>query len=160
MSENTILSKYCGGCGFIKPVTEFGRHKNKPDGMQTQCKECIKKARQKWAKENPEKRRARKLRSKYGLTTEAYNDMLKGQGGKCKICGSKDPRNASYKYLVVDHCHTTGSVRGLLCDYCNVGLGRFEDDIERLKNAIKYLEKANEIQGQCGGSDLDRENGK
>ena len=45
--------------------------------------------------------------------------------------------------LVVDHCHKTGKIRGLICDSCNVGLGRFKDNIDNLKNAIKYLEKNN-----------------
>lgn len=53
---------------------------------------------------------------------------------KCEICHNKLP-------LAVDHCHKKGHVRGLLCNNCNNGLGRFQDNKEWLKNAIKYLEK-------------------
>ena len=134
--------KECKGCDTTKSKKDFNKHKNKPDGLQTQCRECIKKATKKWEKNNPEKNRKRKLMSNYGITTEQYNEMLEAQNNGCKICGSTDPRNKSYRYLCVDHCHHTGLVRGLLCDYCNVGLGRFEDDIDRLKKAVQYLRDA------------------
>ncbi len=54
---------------------------------------------------------------------------------KCSICGTTD------KKLKLDHCHKTGKMRGLLCHFCNVGIGLFKDDIAILKNAIIYLEK-------------------
>lgn len=57
------------------------------------------------------------------------------QSGKCLIC------NEIPKRLVVDHCHTSGKVRGLLCDHCNTGLGRFKDSPELLMAAIRYLKK-------------------
>jgi ribosomal protein S14 len=98
------------------------------------------KYRKEWAS-NPDNRRKRKLRTKYGLTLKCYDKMLKEQDNKCKICGSEETRNVKYEFLCVDHCHETGKVRGLLCDFCNVGLGRFEDDIERLGSAIKYLKE-------------------
>jgi hypothetical protein len=134
--------KYCGRCKQDLPFKAFNKNKRTKDGWQTQCRKCIKEQRQKWAKENPEKRRKRKLLANYGITTEQYNEMLEAQSHGCKICGSKDPRNKSYRYLVVDHCHQSGIVRGLLCDYCNVALGRFEDDIDRLKAAVQYLRDA------------------
>jgi len=148
--------KHCGRCKKDLLFTDFNKHANTHDGYQTQCRSCIKEQRQKWAVDNPEKRRKRKLWANYRLTTEDYNNMLIDQEYRCKICGTEETRNKAYKFFPVDHCHTTGTVRGLLCDYCNVGLGRFEDSIDRLKEAINYLETANEIQGQCGGSDLDR----
>jgi hypothetical protein len=136
--------KYCGGCEQQLPFDAFNRHSGKPDGYQTQCRKCIKKARQNWASNNPEKRRKRKLKANYNLTTEDYNNLLKEQNYVCAICGTKDTRNKNYTFLPVDHCHKTGKVRGILCDYCNVGLGRFEDDVERLKRAIDYLKKNSE----------------
>lgn len=72
--------------------------------------------------------------SKYGLTHKEYDGMFKSQGGKCKICGNK----FDYR-LHVDHCHTTGKVRGLLCRGCNTGLGQFQDDPRILREAINYL---------------------
>jgi hypothetical protein len=59
--------------------------------------------------------------------------MLAEQGGKCLLCDK--PAD------VVDHCHTTGAVRGLLCGSCNRGLGDFGENVQALKNAIRYLEK-------------------
>lgn len=59
------------------------------------------------------------------------------QGSKCKICGIH--QDELIKKLVVDHDHNTGIVRGLLCDKCNRGLGHFDDNINKLLNAIEYL---------------------
>lgn len=72
---------------------------------------------------------------KYGITLEEYNIRCNEQNNECLIC--KQPSEK----LVVDHCHTTGEVRGLLCNKCNVGLGFFEDSHVLLMNAIKYLNK-------------------
>lgn len=83
------------------------------------------------------KRKAYAIRSKYGLSLHDYNTMLSAQDGKCAICGSD---GASLKDgLCVDHCHTSGKVRGLLCAPCNKGLGFFNDTILRLLNAAEYL---------------------
>jgi hypothetical protein len=60
--------------------------------------------------------------------------MKKSIDFKCELCNNKLP-------LAVDHCHTTGRVRGLLCSKCNTGLGQFNDDINLMKKAVKYLEK-------------------
>jgi len=75
---------------------------------------------------------------KYGITKDDYLRMVEEQGGVCAICGKPDSIR-----LAVDHCHTTGIVRGLLCSGCNTSLGKFNDDIEVLRKAIEYLEKAN-----------------
>lgn len=83
--------------------------------------------------------RASKLKERYGITLEEYDNMLKEQGGGCKICGSPDPKRKGSKHLVVDHCHATGKVRGLLCYRCNVGLGNFEDGPALVLKAYEYL---------------------
>lgn len=72
----------------------------------------------------------------YGLTKDDYEILLKHQDGRCAICRSP-PKG---KRLAVDHCHTTGRVRGLLCEPCNHGLGKFADDPERCRAAAAYLE--------------------
>lgn len=74
------------------------------------------------------------LKSKYGLTEDAYKALYESQKGVCKICGNED-----FRKLVVDHDHITGRIRGLLCTSCNVGLGMFKDSIKNLLNAIEYL---------------------
>ena len=81
--------------------------------------------------------------ARYGLTEATYFDLLKAQGGKCAICDTDKPggqgKNRPSGWHI-DHDHKTGRVRGLLCHKCNVGLGHFQDSIDTLKAAIKYLE--------------------
>jgi len=86
---------------------------------------------------------------KYGLTIDTYNKMLAEQAGVCAICKGQETvrgRGGKLKKLSVDHCHTTNAVRGLLCHYCNVGIGYLKDDPEILRAAHKYLEKG-EVDG-------------
>jgi len=79
------------------------------------------------------------LRS-YSLTSKEYDELLKGQRGLCAIC--KTPPSPNRPHLSVDHDHSTGAVRGLLCNHCNSGLGFMRDSIWRLREAILYLEAA------------------
>ena len=90
-------------------------------------------------KQNKDKRREYHLKSTYGIDEAEWNRMFEAQGGRCAICGSEDPKG-NHGVFHVDHCHTTGKVRGLLCDTCNRGLGMFYDNTNTLKNAIEYLE--------------------
>ena len=78
------------------------------------------------------------LKQKFGITPADYDAMLKAQGGTCAICGTLDPGRGS-PYFHVDHCHATNVVRGLLCNSCNIALGHFKDDVQRLAAAIEYL---------------------
>lgn len=64
------------------------------------------------------------LRRAYGITHDVFERMLCEQAGVCAICGQDKP--AHMKNLHVDHCHATGTLRGLLCDRCNMALGWFE----------------------------------
>jgi hypothetical protein len=74
---------------------------------------------------------------KYGVTQEAYDALFAKQGGLCAICQGELLRGRSKTNI--DHCHTTGIVRGLLCHRCNLALGHFDDSVERLEIAIAYL---------------------
>lgn len=73
------------------------------------------------------------LYRKLGITRESYYQACEDQDWRCLICKQIPP------LLVVDHCHTGGHLRGLLCQQCNSGLGFFKDDPERLQAAIEYL---------------------
>ena len=88
----------------------------------------------------PVKNRERKLKSRYGITIEEYNRLLKKQRGRCAICKLSEDEHTNS--LAVDHCHSTGNIRGLLCARCNTGIGMLKDNIEVLKSAITYLENA------------------
>lgn len=76
----------------------------------------------------------------YGISLDQYNELLKAQEGKCSICGATDPRHSHKESLIVDHCHKTGAIRGLLCSPCNVALGHFQDSPSLLRTAAAYLE--------------------
>jgi hypothetical protein len=88
--------------------------------------------------EEKKKRNRKQQISLYGLTVEQYDAMLTKQNGVCAICG-KSERSSSKGVLSIDHDHSNGKVRGLLCDTCNRGLGHFYDNIFLLYNAIEYL---------------------
>jgi hypothetical protein len=80
-------------------------------------------------------RRAKFRERKYGLRQSAYALLIHTQGNKCVICGA----SPNGKPLAVDHCHETRRVRGLLCQQCNLGLGRFKDNTDLLLAAAAYL---------------------
>lgn len=90
-----------------------------------------------------ERRRSHNYK-KYGLSSEEYMEMYKKNEGKCYICNQPEiiKRKGKVKRLAIDHCHSTGKVRGLLCQNCNRGLGLLKDNIEVLENAIKYLKES------------------
>ncbi len=81
---------------------------------------------------------------KYGLSEDDYDRLYTEQQGLCLIC-SAAIRNgfedgAKLTAAHVDHCHDTGRVRGLLCHFCNCGLGNFKDNRDTLVKAIEYLD--------------------
>jgi hypothetical protein len=83
------------------------------------------------------------LQREYKINYSQYMEMLKSQDDKCAICGSEGFKmQAHHKIkLVVDHCHSTGRVRGMLCHNCNRGLGLFQDSVQFLQSASSYLQK-------------------
>jgi hypothetical protein len=87
---------------------------------------------------NREKIREQKLKTKYGLSLNQWNQMFATQGGVCAICSIGAPGGNGW---CTDHCHTTGRVRAILCGHCNKGLGHFKDSPVFLRGAAEYLEK-------------------
>jgi hypothetical protein len=86
--------------------------------------------------------RARWLREKYGMSLDEFMDQLARQDCECAICHDmlQESNGRDGKGAVVDHCHTTGKVRNLLCRKCNAGLGMFRDDPQLLAAGATYLE--------------------
>lgn len=82
-----------------------------------------------------------RLRRQFGIGAIEFDALLEKQGGHCAICpaevGAKGGRR-----LAVDHCHQTGKVRGILCSECNLGLGKFRDDLSLIERAAQYLRDA------------------
>ena len=79
------------------------------------------------------------MKRSYGMGFKEYEELLFLQGGKCAICNAEPPKNQHKTRLNIDHCHTTGKVRGLLCDCCNRALGLMRDNIKLLEKSIQYL---------------------
>lgn len=93
-----------------------------------------------WRAANPRKSKSIDLKKSYGITLEDWERMYAAQEGACAICKtSEHEKSERYANLAVDHCHTTGRVRGLLCNTCNRALGMFQDNPEYLLRAAKYL---------------------
>jgi len=157
--------KKCAECGIEKSTTEFYlSRRKKPVGRCKVC--CRKRHRELWhknrdfmhqyhrryRKEHPEKRwdkvhpdRARNLQQRcgrkyrlkfeFGITLEEYDRMFKLQEGKCYLCHI--PQSSLKNRLCIDHDHTTGKIRHLLCHKCNRGLGVVE--IIGVDKIVSYL---------------------
>jgi len=81
------------------------------------------------------------LRHRYGVTPEWYDKQKALQGGRCAVCGTTDTGDKRWGRFCIDHNHTTGAVRALLCSSCNRVLGLFKESAARLRAAADYLEK-------------------
>lgn len=151
------MEKRCSSCGATKCTSEFYRMRNRRGEYvpRTLCKECSKAAvrehnakhserRAAEAREyhrlNPHVNRRSQLKRLYGITLETYDEMLAEQSGACAICGGTC---ATGRALAVDHNHTTGAVRALLCGACNKALGLLRDSPSLLRAAADYLDKHN-----------------
>lgn len=126
------MSKTCTACGVSKDLDSFYLQKGK---HQAECKDCLKLRRSAYYKANKELVRNRVAASTYGISVEEV-EALKSRGC-CDICGSDG--SDFTKGLHIDHCHTTGKVRGILCHSCNTGLGAFKDNTDLLQKAKDYL---------------------
>lgn len=125
-------SKTCTKCQVNKPISEFHVNSKGKYGKSDRCKPCANKLTVEYNKRHPIKVAARK----YKITVEFTEKLLSRE--VCDICGSPP---TSRRRNCIDHCHTTGIVRGLLCEDCNKGLGRFKDSPELLNKAVQYLKK-------------------
>ena len=90
-----------------------------------------------WRKANPDKAKNSELKRMHGMSLELFNSLREEQNNSCAIC--KKHEDDEKLALAVDHCHTTGKIRGLLCANCNRALGLFKDNKDFLKSAITYL---------------------
>ena len=142
--------KTCNKCGVTKALTDFHKNIKGKQGRATECKPCRRLSRQHTWATNPEyvkqtnkTTRNSQLLTKYGIGSEVYDKMKEDCNNLCQCCGKPETATAYGKtrLLAVDHCHTTGEVRGLLCQKCNIGLGQFNDDPDVLRKAIQYLKE-------------------
>ncbi|KKN47740.1 hypothetical protein LCGC14_0659740 [marine sediment metagenome] len=149
--------KKCRCCKVVKKLKEFSVNRATKDGKECYCKNCkskkhkeyrlgnleyVRSINRTWKRNHPKITREYRLK-KYNINIDIYNKMLEKQNGVCAVCGCLELKviNGKTYRLSVDHCHKTETIRGLLCQRCNAGLGCFLDNIEYMKNAIKYLER-------------------
>jgi Recombination endonuclease VII len=141
----TCSDPNCDRSGQLLPLDDFYSH---PTGLllrQSKCKKCYSKTRKNHLKTQEGKRARRDslLKNKYGIGIEEYESMLLGQNNKCAICGSEKP-GGPFNVFHVDHNHSTGEVRGLLCVMCNLAVGWAESRINKkecIDALARYLNK-------------------
>lgn len=115
----------CAACGSTLVERKPGR---------PVCGPCRKDPR-----ERPGHEQKRRLR-KYGVTQEWYDSTLSAQGGRCAICLTAEPGGKGW---AIDHCHSGGGARGILCPNCNSAIGLLKEDTGVIRRAIDYLERVN-----------------
>lgn len=137
------MRKRCTKCRKSKEVTCFYADSQKKSGLSSACKKCKNKQSYAYFLKKKYEHYLISIKSRYGLTREQYEALLKKQNNVCAIClGEGDLRNTGEIIrLHVDHCHDTGKVRGLLCFRCNSGIGKFKDNVASLERAINYLKQ-------------------
>ena len=135
-----MTTQTCKKCSVVKPLAEFYKTTDRKSGYKTICKECIKAdpLTEQRKKKMREYGVGKHLKAKYNLSIEDRNNMLIAQNHKCAICGV-DETIAPKKKLVVDHCHKTKKIRGLLCHNCNVSIGLMKESIPAILNSVAYL---------------------
>lgn len=129
--QNKSQNKYMSACKQCKNDKARRFREHNPDkqrqkdrcAYQRQKENRVLYARE-YRKNNKDKTRETNLKSKYGVTIQWYEEALKNQNYCCAICG--EHQDNLKRVLCVDHCHTTGNVRQLLCDTCNKFLGFYE----------------------------------
>jgi hypothetical protein len=140
MDQKNSLIKKCNHCLLEKEISLFTKNKSAKSGIGGHCLKCESIRTKNKRLKNPRSAREIMLRNKYGISEGVYLDLLVAQNDKCKIC--MVPAKDLDKPLYVDHCHTSGLIRGLLCHFCNSGLGYFKDDMATLLQAAEYLKRS------------------
>lgn len=84
--------------------------------------------------------KSNRLMRNIGISIDDYQAIMEKHDGRCDICGTAEPGGPHGKFNL-DHCHSTGTLRGILCRRCNTSIGQFEDSVELLESAIRYLKK-------------------
>lgn len=140
--ENRTGTRVCVRCKRDRPMDQYQRDKRSLNRRIRECDEC---RHARFAKiyadavhadaaARSRKTRSQYLMRRYGITADHYDEMNREQHGLCAVC------ETSEKALVVDHCHTSGAIRALLCNDCNLALGHINDSVEILNRLIKYVE--------------------
>ena len=130
--------KVCSRCKIEKDETNFQKRKDRPIGLRPWCRDCQRNIDREDRKTDNGKRKYRNSNWKQkgiNITYEEYKEKYVRLGGCCEICKEQLPS------LCVDHNHTTGQIRGLLCTPCNLAIEHLKESTNILMNAIDYLYK-------------------
>ena len=130
-------SHKCARCEQTKTRKDFSMDRSKKTGVCSYCKICsAEKASKKYydTKQNPEIQ----LLQNFGITMDQKQKLLEFQGSVCAVCGADTPQ--SRQPWSLDHCHATREIRGVLCHFCNIGLGVARDNKQVLLAMIEYLD--------------------
>lgn len=125
--DTLLVGRLNGGCMTCRRDASRRRTVEQPVAVHAAIK--------RWSLANKDRRRDTALRRLYGISLTEYSTRVTSQNGLCLICEVKSA-------LVVDHCHRSGKIRGLLCGTCNRAMGLFQDDPAKLRSAVSYLENA------------------
>lgn len=163
--------KRCSRCKVEKKLDQFYARKNQRDGLDYYCIQCKgeiglayrkknphvgRENARRWRTNYPERAKAthrawieknkraylfnagqRHRKHRYGVSRAEYDAMIIECHGTCEICGDATPD------LVIDHCHESEKIRGMICRQCNAGIGHFNESLVVLRRAAEYLEKHN-----------------
>lgn len=116
------------------------KYANNPEHYKAKMLKSILKHRE----ANPNANRNKHYKKRYGITVEQYEAMAKQQNYLCAICNNpetKKRKDGTTMILCVDHNHTTGKVRELLCNKCNIFLGHLETNNVSLDAVAAYIER-------------------
>lgn len=150
-------TKVCRRCEVEKKAEEFSAMPSSGDGLYSYCRACKASMVRRYTARNGDavRERARQrnatpkgrlatrkanLKRVFGIEKTEYDKRWRAQGKKCAICERTRKRNE--KYFALDHDHSSGAHRGILCPNCNRALGLAADNIDLLKRAEKYLRRA------------------
>jgi hypothetical protein len=118
-------SLLCRLCDQMIALEFMFKSSRMPTGYANACTRCV------------------NLQRNYGITGREYAELLASQGGVCAACGG--PPDTKWGTYCVDHDHTTGAIRGLLCNGCNAGIAQFNESVHRLELAISYLRRVKNV---------------
>jgi len=136
-----LTQKTCKRCDTEKEITEFSKGRSR--GHHAWCKPCMVTYQETYKqKKGKEYFRNYRCMTLYGITLEEAEKLLESQGNTCALCKKEVQFLPGFSNAAhIDHCHSSGKVRGILCGNCNTALGKLGDSVETIKNVLKYLEQ-------------------
>jgi len=152
LKEINMLSRLCNKCNTTKNISEFYKNHKGKYGHSSICKVCKNKYLHDRIPTIPESIREKKRDydrfKRYGVLKKEYDELYILQDGVCLVCGK--PETGIYKSgkpilnLSVDHDHSSGLIRGLLCRTCNISIGNAKNNPDILRSAANYLDAFND----------------